>query len=211
MNPAGASRTKHSPAAKLQHSPGPVAVPQVPSLRQTPDTTVPLRVGHRARSIVQPGKGTFPLCGGNEQHPELEVPGVSVTIDSTQESTAASIVAPSPLTAHPPGASVLAIAWLNLVSAVVETRGIDRGLRLNRSLLALDFASIFFAAALLLAIEHFCAGVWPARNPVDIAARSTAASSQATPVRASVVRVILFRPFWSARVTILATAMPGRR
>jgi len=53
----------------------------------------------------------------------VEVRDVSVTIESTQESTAASIVAPSPLTANRPRASALAIDWSNLVSAVVRHAG----------------------------------------------------------------------------------------
>jgi hypothetical protein len=153
-------------------------VPQVPSFRQTPDIRVPPTFGQRAVSIVQPGAGMFDPCAGKEQHPDSEggvvvvvvvpeatvvvVADVRVTIELTQESTADSIAGPSPLTAHPPSVSALAIAALNLVSAVLRHFGSTAAPSCTAFCWHLSFASIFFAAALLFATEHLCAGACPA-------------------------------------------------
>ncbi len=99
-------------------------VPQVPSFRQTPGFTVAPGCVHMAGAIVHPENGTCCVgdvtqhCGGRVVVVVAAVLPVSVTIESTQESTANSIVAPSPLTAHPPRASALTIAASNFISAV---------------------------------------------------------------------------------------------
>jgi hypothetical protein len=85
---------------------------------------------------------------------------VRTTIELTQASTADSIVGPSPVTAHPPAASALVIAPLNLVSAAVRHVG-STAPTLSALCWHLSLAAIFFAAALFLAMKHFCAGVAP--------------------------------------------------
>jgi hypothetical protein len=85
----------------------------------------------------------------------VDVPeDVRMPIVLTQASTADSIVGPSPVTAHPPAASALAIAPLNLVSAAVRHVG-STAPTLSAFCWQLSLAAIFFADALFLAMKHF--------------------------------------------------------
>jgi hypothetical protein len=72
-----------------------------------------------------------------------------------------SMFATSPVTTHAPAAaaSALAMAALNFMSAVVRQSVLTVVPLTNAVWLHFSLLMIFFAAALLLAMAHFCAGV----------------------------------------------------
>jgi len=117
------------------------------------------RVGAVAQQTGFDGRVVLVVVGATEVVVDVvDAPeDVRVAIALTQASTADSILGPSPVTAHPPAASALAIASLNLVSAAVRHVGSTAPTSSAFSW-HLSLAAIFFAAALFSAIEHFLVG-----------------------------------------------------